>query len=337
MKIIDAQAPQFAASWQQLHEGAVWRHALYGERNLRFYAAYHRVEFTDRSVVVEIDDAVVAGLRITSHVDAEGVTVFSCFGQPSIYMEARGLGIGIRRSIHTALKERVAAMISQPASWRWDHAEHLDHGQLTEFGRHLLSLGGVPAISTMQVIDLSEAEDVLFSGLTKSFRWGVNWGRKNLSVRLLDHANVRLDDVDAFMELHIEAAGRETRTAETWHRQYEMILGKEAFACLGDLDGRLVTAALFSYSPDHCYYGVSASRRELFDNDKPLSHVLLWRAICHARQLRCRWFETGDLRFAYQVPRPSDKEISISTFKRNFGGRTFVRMRIALQAAGRRV
>lgn len=332
MKLIEASALGFDGTWAQLHEGATWRHALYGPLNMRFYSSYHLNKFTDHSVVVVSDNALVAGLRVTTHVDENGVTVFSCFGQPTIFIEARGLNYGVRRHIHATMKTYVSDLMSKSPSWRWEHAEHLEAGCISEFGRHLLSLGAVPAVGTTQLLDLAESEEVLLSGLTKTFRWCVNWGRKNLNVRLLDCSSIKMADVEAFRELHIEAAGRETRNHDTWVKQYEMVLGKEGFLCFGEMDGRLVTAALFPYSSDHCYYGVSASRRELFGNDKPLSHVLLWQAICHARKLGCRWFETGDLRFPYQVPPPSEKEMNISTFKRNFGGRTFVRLRITAQA-----
>lgn len=332
MKLIESSSLGFDSIWTQLNQGAAWRHALYGPLNIRFYESYHLNKFTDRSVVVISDNALVAGLRVTTHVDESGVTIFSCFGQPTIFIEARALSPGVRRHIHSTIKEYVRDLMSQPTCWRWEHAEHLEAGYISEFGRHMLAIGGTPTVGTTQLLDLAESEEALLSGLTKTFRWCVNWGRKNLSIQLLDCSTIKMADVERFRELHTEAAGRETRNHDTWVKQYEMVLGKEGFLILGEIDGRLVTAALFPYSSDHCYYGVSASCRELFGNDKPLSHVLLWQAICHARKLGCRWFETGDLRFPYQVPPPSEKEMNISTFKRNFGGRTFARLRITAHA-----
>jgi len=332
MRLLDANDPNFQAQWLRLLSKAAWRHALYEPLNLGFYSAFHQAKFTERSVAVMVNDEPVAGLRMTSHVETDGVTVFSCYGQPAIFVEAAGVSGAGAGNMYSALKLYVDELRRQSTPWRWDHAEHLMSGHISEIGRHLLSLGGVPAVGTTQMLDLRETEESLFSGLTKSFRWSVNWGRKNLLIRLLSRDHVQADDIEAFRQLHLEAAGRETRNRDTWDRQLEMILGNEAFLCLGEIENRLVTAALFSCSPDHCYYGVSASRRELFGNDKPLSHALVWNAVVQARKLGCRWFEMGDLRFPYQTLSPSDKEMGISTFKKNFGGRTFARLKITASA-----
>ena len=301
MNIIEATSPKFSASWAHLCSQCEWRHALYGTINLRFYKAYFSVEFTDRSIVV-IGNTPLAGLRVTSHVDERGATNFSSFGQPSLYIEHRASGVQARRKAYVMIKSYVGEMLSKAGAWQWEHAEHLAGGAISPFGRHLLSLGGVPVVATTQMIDLGKETDTLFSDLSKSFRWSVNWGRKNLALRVIDGSNIQMADVEAFHALHVEAAGRETRSAATWQIQHEMVLGNEAFICAAYLDGRLVTAALFPYSPEHCYYGVSASRRELFE--KPLSHVLLWQAICHARSLGCCWFEMGDIQYPYQAPPP---------------------------------
>jgi lipid II:glycine glycyltransferase (peptidoglycan interpeptide bridge formation enzyme) len=109
-----------------------------------------------------------------------------------------------------------------------------------------------------------------------------------------------------------------------------MISNKEAFAVLGDLDDELVTAALFPYSPKYCYYGVSASKRDLFS--KPLSHVVMWKAIKNAKDLGCRFFELGPQYYPKQHPGATKKDFSISTFKHGFGGSTHVRLNIVWES-----
>jgi lipid II:glycine glycyltransferase (peptidoglycan interpeptide bridge formation enzyme) len=131
--------------------------------------------------------------------------------------------------------------------------------------------------------------------------------------------------MEGFRLLHRQAAGRETRSRKTWDLEYEMVLQGEAFVVLAYLEQALVTAALFLYSPRYCYYGVSASNRDLFD--KPLSHIVLWTAILHAKGLGCRFFEMGKQLYPGQGdPLPTQKELNISTFKRGFGGKTQIRL-----------
>ena len=56
--------------------------------------------------------------------------------------------------------------------------------------------------------------------------------------------------------------------------------------------------------------------------DKPIFHGLMMKAILHAKELGCHWFETGEQVFKnhpYEEP-PSSKEIGVSLFKAGFGG-----------------
>jgi len=115
---------------------------------------------------------------------------------------------------------------------------------------------------------------------------------------------------------------RETRSIESWCRQFEAIQAEEAFLVLGEFEGEMVTAGYFPYSETNCLYGSSASRRDLFD--KPLFHAIMWTAILHAKEIGCRWFEVGEQLYSKQFEEksPSKKELGISDFKAGFGGET---------------
>ena len=128
--------------------------------------------------------------------------------------------------------------------------------------------------------------------------------------------------MDAFRQLHIREAGRETRSKESWKKQLEMVKAEEAFVVMGFLEEQLVTAGFFSHSKTNCYYASSASRRDLFD--KPLFHSLMWMGILHAKKKGCLWFEVGEQIYPNYPKEPphSNKALGISKFKAGFGGRT---------------
>ena len=202
-------------------------------------------------------------------------------------------------------------------------------GCLSSFSHYLLSRGAVAAPYFTRLINLSLAEKELHRSLTKSYRWSINWGIKNMDIDILDAHSIQMGDMEAFRRLHMEVSGRETRSRRSWDIQYEMVKQGEAFVVFGKLGEELVTAALFIYTQAHCFYGVSASKRELFD--KPLSHAILWKAIFHAKTLGIRCFETGKQDYPRQKqPFPSAKELGITAFKRGFGGetRTFLDVRL---------
>jgi FemAB family protein len=198
---------------------------------------------------------------------------------------------------------------------------------LSPVSRLLLDSGGKATARFSQIINLLVPETQLRSQLRKSYKSLINWGTKNLQLRLLDHTNVTAEAMEQFRQLHIAVAGRETRSKASWDLQLEMIRQREAFAVLGDLAGQLVTAALFVHSPKYCFYGVSASQREHFE--KPLGHIVLWTAILQARKIGCHFFETGEQLFPQQgATPPTPKELNISGFKKGFAGETHTRLEI---------
>jgi hypothetical protein len=199
----------------------------------------------------------------------------------------------------------------------------------------LLAAGAACVPYLSHVVDLTAREETLRNELSKTVRWSVNWGMKTLAVRVLDKDTITAADIDAFRLLHIEAAGKETRSAETWQAQLALVEAGAGFAVFGILDQTLVTAALFVVSKQHCFYGVSASKRELFD--KPIGHAIVWSAMMHAKNaLGIRFFETGEQRFpGLSAAEPSAKELGIGFFKRSFGGETEVCLDLVLNPAQR--
>ena len=106
-----------------------------------------------------------------------------------------------------------------------------------------------------------------------------------------------------------------------------MVEQNEAFIVFGHINKELVTAALFNYKNSSAYYSVSASKRNLFD--KPISHVLMWRAIEELKAKNIIYLELGE-----QYPNLTDEKITqkerdIANFKRGFGGHTQINLNIS--------
>ena len=80
-----------------------------------------------------------------------------------------------------------------------------------------------------------------------------------------------------------------------------------------------MSAGYFALSSGHCFYGVSASQRTLFD--KPLFHAIMWEAIVYAAKAGAVTFETGvDYPLQDQMSGSiTEKEIQVAKFKSGFG------------------
>ena len=282
-------------------------------------------QFEDVSFLIEENQIPLLGLRMAVRTYPDGKHDISGFGRPISYCESGLTDAGRREGAIGLLREEMDRL-SEATGCTSIFFEELG-STLSPLGRYLMDRGAKAIPYFAQVIDLTQSEASLRQQLRKSYKSLINWGHKNLDLQLLDHRNITPADMGRLRQLHTEAAGRETRSPKTWDLQLEMVRSQEAFLILGVLDGTLVTGAIFCQSPKYCYYGVSASKRELFD--KPLGHSVLWMAVLHAKKNGCRLFETGELFYPNQGSQmPTSKELAISTFKKGFGGESRLRLRI---------
>jgi hypothetical protein len=327
VKIVEVGDLDFASGWDRLLAADDFGYPLLTRSSIEYYRAYHEhADYVDRSILVAEGADPIAGLCLSVSAAADGPS-FDAFGLPSVYFESTAIDRRQNREAVELIKQKIAGMLADGAIGHWRHMELAQRG-LSPVGRLLLDRGAVAKCEFSQVIDLAKTEDALFADVSKSFRWNVRWGEKNLTVETVDAARHGERAIQTLQDLHVAAAGRATRTDRSWACQHAMIAAGDAFVVLGSLDGAPVTGAFFPVSKRCCFYGVSASRRELFD--RPISHVVLWTAIRHAKGLGCRWFDMAGQRFASDAPAPDDKEMSISNFKRQFGGETVPRLILTL-------
>ena len=323
MQIVHASDPLFDSLWRELWKADEFQHPFLSDLDVEYMKEYAKEsKFEDVSFLIVEQQAPIVGARMAIRTNPAGEKELSGFGRPIMYCESSGIDAGRRAGAHTVFRTEIQRLESKerPATSVYRELRPI----LSPWGSHLLEIGAQAKPHFTQVIDLPASESELRSRVRKSYKSLINWGEKHLQLALRDCASVTSDDIEAFRLLHVEVAGRETRSRRTWELQLEMVRQKEAFLILGRFDEALVTAALFIHSPRYCYYGVSASKRELFE--KPLAHVVLWKAIQHAKEIGCRWFETGDQLFLAQTaPPPTTKELGISAFKKGFGGDTHIR------------
>jgi hypothetical protein len=270
--------------------------------------------FRDVSLIAMMSGRPVAGLQITQSAPS---TDF--FGRPAL--------LRVNATVSPDNREKAEKLLAEEVLKNHDSLDYLElcqAGSLSAFAVRLLKEDfiGTPAYS--QILDLSQDEDVLRRNIRKSYRSLINWGDKNLDIKVHDGSTAGTA-IEEFRRLHIAVAGRETRPAESWSVQHRQIEAGQAFLITGEMDGKLVTGALFLLSSLYCYYGVGASVREMFD--KPLSHAILWHSVLEAKQRGCRLYEMGEMSDLYQAGY-SEKERNIAVFKRGFGGSVHLRLRI---------
>lgn len=170
------------------------------------------------------------------------------------------------------------------------------------------------------VVDLTQPDDVLRSGIRKSYRSGrdsINQVIQRYAITLCQPV-----DIEAFRWLHLQDAGRVTRPQATWD-----LMGEWLKSGTGLLVGAAVGSdwrafAYFEVFDGWSFYGHAASL------DRPVQHALIWTAM---KALKARGVRTLEL--GWQGEATDEKGLNLEHFKRGFGGVTVPLSTLYRQAA----
>lgn len=193
---------------------------------------------------------------------------------------------------------------------------------LSKWQTQALGIGASCCLNHDLFIDLLPDIGVIKAQFRKSYKSLINLGQKLWTVGVLDTADEGI--WKEFQSLHAQVSGRVTRSDITWGIHLEDIADGNSFLVyLRNATGEMVGGGLFNCTKDEGLYAVAAYDRSQFD--KPLGHVVQFRAIEEFKMRNVRWYKLGPRPYSSQTPVPSEKEISIGEFKHGFASHVFPR------------
>ena len=173
---------------------------------------------------------------------------------------------------------------------------------------------------TTVLIDLHKSTSELWKELRSSYKALINKSERIYKIFVMDADSITRPQFEAYCEVHHKAAGRVTRPQRTFDIQYEMLQNNQACLIGVEIDGTWASFAYFLNSKYSAYYGSGAEDPELVTKT-PLGPVMQWAAIKHYAEVGLRYLELDNQYFGSQLFEcPSPKDMSISFFKRGFGG-----------------
>ena len=175
---------------------------------------------------------------------------------------------------------------------------------------------------TYKIIDLNLDEIELKRAIRKSFHSLINWGLSKMTIKVHDSSNIKWEIIEKFRRLHIKEAKRETRSINTWRKQFDAISNGKAFCITAHLNDELLSAAYFIINNKVCYYASSASRRDFFN--KPINHAIIWSAILESKRKSAYLFNIGATYQFISDELVTEKEKNIAYFKEGFGGKLVI-------------
>ena len=221
-----------------------------------------------------------------------------------------------RKRITKNCLDLAEAIASAAALDKWYSAESFSESLgMSDWHAEAMVRGAECFVSHELFLDLRPAIVDIKRNFRKSYKSLITTGMRIWSVGVLESHDESI--WNAFRNLHFRISGRKTRSDETWVLQYEGILNQNSFLVyLRDGEGKMVGGGFFNFTCDEGFYAVGAYDRTLFD--KPLGHIVQYRAIEEFKNRGVRWYKIGARAYRSDIPTPSDKEVSIGEFKQGF-------------------
>lgn len=185
----------------------------------------------------------------------------------------------------------------------------------------LMKYGYIDSSIQTAVVELDKDIDKLWAELRKSFKSLINNGKKKFNFTIIDKNNLNYDVHERYRKLHHKTAGRVTRAQSTFDLQFEAIKNDQAML-IGLRDGeQYIAFSYFLHDKNSAYYGSSADDPE-YSSDIPLEHCIIWRSIEYYKERGLKFLDLGAQQFCPQIfDHPSQKDLTISFFKRGFGAK----------------
>lgn len=184
---------------------------------------------------------------------------------------------------------------------------------------YLLQFGYLDASINSRIIDLRQP----IADLRRDVRHGhdadIDRMAKILQSEIFTAETITPEIFDQYTQLHHKAAGRITRSQDTFDLMYQWITQSQAMLVGAKKAGRFIGFSYFFLYKDNVYYGSSCNDPEF--SQLSISHFIQWTAVEWLQQHQYQFYEAG---WQYYGPTladiPSDKDLAISRFKRGFGG-----------------
>ncbi len=317
------------AAWEQALLKTHYITVNYSNALIDFYLAYQNgqdLECVDISFILEYENQPCAVWPLSLSLSNNRLIIAS-HGLPILPpLFVQGVSAKLQKKLVKKCQHLLIEFCQTADISTWQSAElfsGFSEQGLSQWHLQAMALGLEVRLAYDMFIDLSCDLAQIKSAFRKSYKSLIHSGLRLWDVSVM--AQEDTDIWDEFHALHVEVAGQETRCAASWQVQHQAIIEGNAFlVILRDEQGTMVGGGFFSTTRDEASYGVGVYQRALFD--KPLGHVVQYRAIEEMQRRGLRWYKVGEM--AYPVADYTAKEQSIAYFKQGFASHVFPKYRL---------
>jgi hypothetical protein len=187
----------------------------------------------------------------------------------------------------------------------------------------LVQYGYLDSSIVTQIVDLKKDQEELWADLRNSYKSLINKSDQTYETIIIDHKKPDFEIHEAYRLLHHKSAGGVTRPMETFNLQFEMLKEDEAMLVAIKFNGAFISFAYFLHSKKTAFYGSESDDPDI-EVPVPFGPLMQWKAIAYYKTRGFDYLELGKQQFSPQIfHHPSKKHITISFYKRGFGGKMF--------------
>jgi hypothetical protein len=196
--------------------------------------------------------------------------------------------------------------------------------------KHSLNVNPLPkhgyqdtTIST-NILALTGDEDAIYRNFRKGCKSDIKTAQKRgYKVFIIDKNNYEPAYFDRYRAIHLEAAGRQTRSDESWEKQKGWLQAGKSILAVEENDGRAVSAAFVNTYKHRAYYQ-SCATLPAFEREVGIGHLMQWEIIRHLKKNHFSHYEIGWNYYPNISQEVADpKLLGISRFKGGFGAEVF--------------
>tara|TARA_B100000212_G_scaffold220598_1_gene167063 strand:- start:3404 stop:4444 length:1041 start_codon:yes stop_codon:yes gene_type:complete len=309
--------------WHESFSSLEYRPVDYLAANIDYQIEYQKQnydEIIDLSSVIYCNQLPVAIWPVSLSIKGKEC-YFSSFGE-NILQPLFLIGISSKQIKKTNAEifeicNRINSLLSNKY-WQ-SSCTYINKDHLSPWHLHCMKNNAECSVVHNLYVDIRKDLNEIKSGIRRRYKPLINKGEKLWDIKV-HNKTLGLEEWNEFKNLHLEVAGRKTRTDKSWEAQFNNINQNKAFLVTLRDEKRLIGGALFTFTEDEGRYDSAVYDRNLFD--KPIGHAAQYVAIKEFKKMNISLYKIGRRFYNSDKPKPSAKEMSIADFKEGFASFT---------------
>lgn len=169
------------------------------------------------------------------------------------------------------------------------------------------------------VVDLEPDEDKILNAMSENHKRAILKGKKFLQIKMFDQANIKEEILESFKAFYIRIANNTAFPEERFRLLFYYLKHNMAVMAQALYKGDVIGYVVAIFYKNDAYYLMGANENNFVHC--PIAHIIHWEIMKYLKRKGISHYEIGLQQFGSSISeQPSAKHISISRFKRGFGG-----------------